>query len=87
MATRMVRLDQLASAGLTDSQMISALASGLAAVSLLLDVARRDPAPAAVDGRFDTDGMVLVPVDEPDDGGPTIAEALRAMREQEGGSR
>lgn len=61
---RYVRLDQLADAGLSDGEMIDALASGLATLSLLLHRTRLGGrVPEGVEQRLDPDGMVLVPVD------------------------
>jgi hypothetical protein len=62
---RYVRLDQLADADLSDGEMIEALASGLAALSLLLHRTRLGGRLAeSIEQQFDADGMVLVPVDD-----------------------
>jgi hypothetical protein len=58
----MIRLDQLASAGLSDAEKIDALASGLASMAQLLHRTRLGGSTAGIDARFDADGMVLVPV-------------------------
>jgi hypothetical protein len=60
----MIRLDQLASAGLSDAEKIDALASGLESMAQLLHRTRLGGSTAEIDARFDADGMVLVPVPE-----------------------